>query len=51
MSRLADHPGVYEVDLPHQEIINQIGSVTVRIADLAMQALLDWENEWQKRKR
>jgi len=51
MSRLADHPGAYELALPHQEIINEIGSVTIRIADVALQALFDWDEEREKRRR
>jgi len=51
MGRLADHPGSYELALPRQEVINEIGSVTVSIADLALQALIDWDNEWRKRDR
>lgn len=45
MSRLADHPGTYEAALPHQEVINEITSVTVCIADLALQSLFDWDDE------
>jgi hypothetical protein len=49
MSRLADHPGSYEMDLPYQEIINEIGGVTIRVADVAMKALFDWDAERAKR--
>lgn len=48
MSRLADHPGTYEAPLPHQEVINEITSVTVCIADRALQALFDWDDERRK---
>lgn len=48
ISRLADHPGVYERPLPYQEVINEIGSVTVSIAELALQTLIDWDDERQK---
>jgi len=45
ISRLADHPGEYERPLHAMEIVDHIRSLTVRIADVALLALMDWDQE------
>jgi hypothetical protein len=44
ISRLADHPGGYEVDLPREEIRDPyVRTRTVRVADAALEALIRWD--------
>lgn len=46
ISKLADHAGAFEVALPLAEIRDPaLRTRTVRVADVALQALLDWDAE------
>lgn len=45
ISRLGDHPGQYVYTPPYRDAMDRAPDVTVRIAEVALRCLIDWDRE------